>query len=217
MHSPPCCTSKVVSKDFYCRDPAIVAVELLGKRLVRMCKGTRLSGIIVETEAYYGWWDPASRAYGGLKGDLAKTLYGEVGRALIYGVHNQWLLNVVAHPNGDGGAVLIRAVEPCEGLSVMTALRGISNVRLLTNGPGKLTRALMVDKSFHKKPLYTVEYGLWIEEGVKVGFSEVAKSKRIGVSKDLPQELRFYIRGNPYVSKRHSFTQNSPRRQASYP
>lgn len=195
-----------IGKDFYHRDPAMVAIELLGQKLVRVYKGTRLSGIIVETEAYYGKWDPASRAYKGLKGDLARTLYGEVGYALVYGVHRQWLLNVVAHPDNDGGAVLIRALEPCEGLEVMTSITGTSNIYLLANGPGKLTRALMVNKSFHKKPVYTTEHGLWIEEGMRVSPSEIARSNRVGVSKDLPQELRFYINGNPCVSKRRPLT-----------
>ncbi|MEM1915557.1 MAG: DNA-3-methyladenine glycosylase [Candidatus Nezhaarchaeales archaeon] len=202
MHSSIGCVSKIIGRDFYQRDPAVVAAELLGQRLVRVYKGARLSGIIVEAEAYYGKWDPASRAYKSLKGDLAQTLYGEVGRTLVYGVHGQWLLNVVAHSDGDGGAVLIRALEPCEGLEVMMSNIGAKNVYTLTNGPGKLTRALMIDKSFHRKPVYTVEHGLWIEEGVKVSPSRIARSKRIGVSRDLPQELRFYIIGNPFVSKK---------------
>lgn len=199
-------SGKIVSKDFYRRDPAVVAIELLGQRLVRMYEGIRLSGIIVETEAYYGRWDPASRARRSLRGDLAQTLYGEVGCALVYGVHRQWLLNVVAHPDGDGGAVLIRAIEPCEGLEVMASSTGVRDFHSIANGPGKLTKALMIDKSFHKKPLYTTDYGLWIEEGVRVSPSNVARSRRIGVSKDLPQELRFYISGSPCVSRKRPST-----------
>jgi len=191
----------IIDKAFYLRDPAIVAMELLGSLLVRTYNGKRLSGIIVETEAYYGQWDPASRAHKSLRGDLAKTLYGDVGCALVYGVHRQWLLNVVAHAEGDGGAVLIRAIEPVEGLDVMARLRCTNNVRELTNGPGKLTKALAIDKSFHKKPLYTTCFGLWIEKYKAVKPSEIAKSKRIGVSRDLDMPLRFYIKGNPYVSK----------------
>ncbi|MHC1628181.1 MAG: DNA-3-methyladenine glycosylase [Candidatus Nezhaarchaeales archaeon] len=193
--------NELLSKSFYLRDPAVVAIELLGARLVRIYQDYRLSGVIVETEAYYGSWDPASRAHKSMKGDLARTLYGEVGHALIYGFHRQWLLNVVAHPNDDGGAVLIRAIEPFEGIDIMMKLRGIKDVRSLTNGPGKLTRALSIDKSFHKKPLYTMDHGLWIEKGENIDPSSIAKSKRIGVSKDLPQYLRFYVKDNPYVSK----------------
>ncbi len=193
--------NKLLSKSFYLRDPAVVAIELLGARLVRIYQGYRLSGVIVETEAYYGSWDPASRAHRSIKGDLIRTLYDEVGHALIYGVHRRWLLNVVAHPNDDGGAVLIRAIEPFEGIDIMMKLRGIKDVRSLTNGPGKLTRALSIDKSFHKKPLYTMDHGLWIEKGENINPSSITKSKRIGVSKDLPQYLRFYIKDNPYVSK----------------
>jgi len=192
---------KVLAKSFYSEDPALVAERLLGALLVRVYRGVRLSGVIVEVEAYYGSWDPASRAYKSMRGDLARTLYGDVGLALVYGVHKQWLLNVVAHREGDGGAVLIRAIEPLEGIDLMAKLRGVRDLRSLTNGPGRLTRALAVDKSFHKKPLYEETYGLWIEEGFTIDESRIARSKRIGVSKDLDEPLRFYVKDNPYVSR----------------
>ena len=189
----------LVSQEFYCRDPLLVARDLLGKLLVRLWRGERLSGIIVEVEAYYGPEDPASRAR--RSGNLARVMAGECGRALIYGVHGRWLLNVVAHEPGRIGAVLIRALEPREGVEVMVENRGVRDMRLLTSGPGRLTQALGVDKSFHRKPLYEWRYGLWIEEGIEVPGELVARSYRVGVSKDLDEPLRLYVKGNPFVSK----------------
>ncbi len=181
------------------RDPAIVARELLGKLVVRFLS-RRVSCMIVETEAYYGPEDPASRARRG--GDLAKVMAGDVGVALIFGVHGNWLLNVVAHEPDNVGAILIRACEPIEGIEVMIKNIGVNDVKSLTNGPGKLSRALAIDKRFHGLPLYTREHGLWIEYFKDVGNDEIVRSYRVGVSKDLPVKLRFYIKGNPYVSKK---------------
>ncbi len=183
-----------------------MARKLLGKLLVRVWQGRRLSGVIVEVEAYYGADDPASRARRG--GDLARVMAGECGRALIYGVHGKWLFNVVAHEPGRVGAVLVRALEPREGIDLMYGNRGVRDLRLLTSGPGRLTQALAIDKSLHGRPLYTTRYGLWIEPGIEVSEGEVVRSYRIGVSQDLSVPLRLYIRGNPFVSRAR------PRRRA---
>ena len=190
----------ILPKEFYREDPARVAVKLLGKLLVRVYRGERLSGKIVETEAYYGVEDPASRARRG--GNLAQMIYGDVGVALIYGVHRQWLLNVVAHSPGEAGAVLIRAVEPVEGVETMKKLRRALELQLLTSGPGRLTRAMAIDKKLHGKPVYTTAHGLWIEGGEEISERQVAVSHRIGVTEDLPVPLRFYIKGNPFVSRK---------------
>ncbi|MCS7132182.1 MAG: DNA-3-methyladenine glycosylase [Nitrososphaeria archaeon] len=187
-------------REFYLRSPAEVAENLLGKILVRVIDGKRLSCRIVEAEAYYGPEDPASRARRG--GDLKRTMFGDVGIALIYGIHRQWLLNVVAHEEGDPGAVLIRSGEPLDGVELMKELRGVDDPHLLTSGPGRLTKAMCIDKSFHGKPVYVRDYGLWIEEGEDISSDLIAKSHRIGVSDDLPTPLRFYIRDNKYVSRR---------------
>ena len=206
----------VLPKLFYERDPAEVAESLLGKILVRLIDGKRLSGMIVEAEAYYGPEDPASRARRG--GDLRKTMLGEPGVALIYGLHRQWLLNVVSHEPGEAGAVLIRSCEPLEGLDVMRKLRGVQDERLLMAGPGRLTRALAIDKSFHGKPLYVKAHGLWIEEGRKVQRSMIGRSYRIGVSEDLPIPLRFYLKDSRYLSRRQKaadMPQGSPPRRGS--
>jgi len=190
----------IVSKEFYLRDTAMVAVDLLGKLIVRLIDGVRVSCMIVETEAYYGPEDPASRARRG--GGLARVMAGDVGRALIFMVHGNWLFNVVAHEEGGIGAILVRSCQPVEGVEVMIKNRGVSDVRRLTNGPGKLAKALRIDKRFHGKELYTTRHGLWIEYYVNVPKSRIECSHRIGVAEDLPMKLRFYISDNRYVSLR---------------
>jgi len=185
--------------EFYARDPAIVAKELLGMYIVRVLGSKKLVCKIVETEAYYGVEDPASRARRG--GDLARALYDGVGIAIVYGMHRQWLFNIAAHEEGSGGAVLIRACEPIEGIEVMMKLRNTTRLRDLTSGPGRLCKALAIDKSFHWKPVYVEKYGLWIEHGEKIPSDLVCESYRIGVKQDLDRPLRFYIKGNYFVSK----------------
>lgn len=191
----------ILSREFYLNDPEDVALNLLGKLLVREVNGIRISGFIVETEAYYGIWDPASKAHKSLKGDLARTLYGDVGLTLIYGIHGKWLLNIVAHVENNGGAVLIRALEPYEGIEFMMQKSSGGNLLKILSGPGKLCKAMVIDKNLHKKPVYKKDYGIWIEEGRIVRKEEVIRSNRIGVSMDLPKPLRFYIKNNPYVSR----------------
>ena len=190
---------RVIPRDFYRKDPLLVARRLLGQLLVRLWKDVRISGIIVEVEAYYGSEDPASRASRG--GTLAKVMAGECGRALVYGVHGQWLLNVVAHEPGEVGAVLIRALEPLEGIEVMMENRRVRDIRSLTSGPGRLTQALAVDKSFNGKPLYTRNHGLWIEWGCEIRDELIVRSHRVGVREDLNEPMRLYVKDNPFVSR----------------
>ncbi|MDI6805731.1 MAG: DNA-3-methyladenine glycosylase, partial [Candidatus Bathyarchaeia archaeon] len=136
---------RVLPKSFYERNPAIVARELLGKILVRKMDAEGLSGKIVETEAYYGEKDPASKAYKGRKA-FNELMFLDVGRTFIYMVHGNWLLNIVAHEKGDVGAVLIRALKPISGMETMKKNRNVKDIRFLANGPGKLSRALAITK-----------------------------------------------------------------------
>lgn len=192
-------SGKVFRRGFYERDPALVARELLGKLLILESQGGFLGGVIVETEAYYGLEDPASRAYRGMK-EYNRLMWGEPGRVFIYNVHRYWMLNVVAHEPGDVGAVLIRALEPTAGIDVMLANRSVPETRELTSGPGKLTMALGIDKRLHEADV--TEGGGRVYIASEVREIEVGTSHRIGVTTDLPEELRFYVRGNPYLSRR---------------
>jgi DNA-3-methyladenine glycosylase len=195
--------------DFFARDTLNVARDLIGADLVREAtdgKRERRVGRIVETEAYtqtdpafHGWnlYDPETDTV--RREGRAADLFAKPGLAyvyLCYGVH--WLLNVVTEPEGTGGAVLVRALEPVEGIDDMRARRGDRRDRDLTNGPGKLTEAFAVDGAFHRAdltgpPLYFVQRPLPSED-------TIATSSRIGISKGVERPWRFYIDGNRFVS-----------------
>ena len=173
-----------LNKNFFLRDAEIVARELLGKILVRKINNKILKAKIVETEAYYDERDPASRAR--QNGDLRETMLDKEGTILVYGIHNNWLINFVTNEKGKAQAVLLRALEPL-------------NFKGKTNGPGLLTKALKINKKFHKKNICENEE-LWIEDN-KEDF-EIEEAFRIGVKIDLPEKLRFYIKGNKFISRK---------------
>lgn len=192
---------KTLTRDFYTRDPVEVAKDLLNKKIVRRLGHDVLSGKIVETEAYVEN-DIASKTLRRRKvfGHLADV---ECGRAFIYMVHGNWLLNAIAHPRRSVGGVLIRAVEPLEGVEVMRKNRNavnLANLTNLTNGPGKLTKALAIAGDLNGVDLTDRRSYLMITDEKKQVF-EIASSHRIGVARDLPQPLRFFIKGNKFVSK----------------
>lgn len=184
----------VLPKKFYRRDAATVAQELLGCILVKR-DTTPLTGMIVETEAYYGLSDPASRAK---HAKMAAPMWNDAGTAFIYMVHGYWLFNIITMPKGSPSGVLIRAVEPLKGRDVMMERRG-TGISNLTSGPGKFTKAFGIDSSHNGMKVYDRKGVLYIREGRK-NF-EIARSGRIGVREDLPVPLRFYIRGNRFVSR----------------
>jgi DNA-3-methyladenine glycosylase len=189
--------SKPLPLGFYERRPDAVARELLGKTLVRRLDGERLEGVVVETEAYFGLEDPASRAYRGMK-EYNRVMWGEPGRLFVYNVHKYWMLNVVAHePDGVGG-VLFRAVEPKTGIEKMTENRTVSSLRALTSGPGRLSVALGVTRELNGLPVTDPGGAVVVLDAPRV--LDLCASHRVGVKEDLPEELRFYVRGNRFVS-----------------
>lgn len=190
---------ETLQRSFYKKDPAAVAKDLLGKNLVRRLGSNILSGKIVETEAYYGENDLASKAYKGRR-KFNELMFLDVGKTFIYMVHGNWLLNIVAHPRDDVGAVLIRAIEPLRGIETMKKNRNMRNIYNLTNGPGKLTEALAINKELDGVDVTKKDSQVMVTLG-KTEDLQICSSHRIGVKRDLPQELRFYIRGNPFVSK----------------
>jgi DNA-3-methyladenine glycosylase len=191
--------TRVLARNFYERDPALVARGLLGKMLVRRLNSQILCGKIVETEAYYGENDPASKAYKGRK-MFNELMFMDVGKAFIYMVHGNWLLNIVAHSKGEVGAILLRAIEPLQGVEIMMKNRGVRDLSALTSGPGKLTKALAITKKLNGLDVTKEDSELTVAEANLESF-EVVSSHRIGVKFDLPQELRFCIKGNKFVSK----------------
>ncbi len=191
-------SEKILPRSFYGRDTATVAREMLGKRLIRMFEGVSLEGVIVETEAYYGLRDPASRAFRGKK-DYNRLMWGEPGRVFVYNVHRYWMFNVVAHEPGEIGAVLIRALEPTRGLDAMLRNRLVEDHEELTSGPGKLTIALGMGKGLHGQDVTDPGSEVYIVDGEME--HEIGTSRRIGVTRDLERDLRFYVKGSPYVSR----------------
>jgi DNA-3-methyladenine glycosylase len=191
-------SEQALPREFFVRDPAFVARELLGKRLIHRIEGGSLEGVIVETEAYFGLLDPASRAFRGKK-DYNRLMWGEPGRVFVYNVHRYWMFNVVAHEPGEIGAVLIRALEPTIGLDAMLRNRPVEDHEELTSGPGKLTIAFGMDKSLHGHDVTDPESEVYFVDGSLE--HEIGTSRRIGVTRDLDMDLRFFAKGNPYVSR----------------
>ncbi len=179
-----------LGRDFFERYTPDVAVDLLGCRLVRVVEGRRLSGTIVETEAYRGRGDPASHAYSGKTARNA-VMFGEPGHAYVYfsyGFHN--CLNVTTEPPGSPGAVLLRALKPVEGAAEMVENRGERGRFHTADGPGRLTQALGIDRSLNGEDLVTSRR-LFIERGTKPG--RVRRSTRVGVSRGTERRWRFDV------------------------
>jgi DNA-3-methyladenine glycosylase len=166
---------------FFARDTVAVARELLGQQLVRVQAGRRLSGIIVETEAYVGETDLACHARVG-RTPRTTVMYGPPGHAYIYlnyGLH--WLLNIVTERNGFPAAVLIRAIDPTEGLPAMRRRRGGQPDRQLANGPGKLTQALAITGRFHGHDLCQGDSPLFIERADSMADASRLARPRVGI------------------------------------
>jgi DNA-3-methyladenine glycosylase len=191
-----------LERSFYKRDARTVARELLGKYLVYAPPGRRLAGKIVETEAYLGERDMASHAFHG-RTRRTEVMFGEGGHLYVYFIYGLfWLANVVTGEEGTAGAVLLRALEPAEGIEEMAANRGGKDGRLLTSGPARLTCALGIDGALNGADLCGDL--VWIEDsGERIAPSQIVATKRVGVAyakawKD--RRLRFHLAGNKFVS-----------------
>ncbi|MBI6874082.1 DNA-3-methyladenine glycosylase [Clostridium aciditolerans] len=199
---------KKLNREFYSRDTETVAKELLGKILIHEVDGKRLSGKIVETEAYLGIKDKAAHSYGGRRTPRVEVMYGEAGLSyvfIIYGMY--YCFNVVTQKEGIPEAVLIRALEPVGSLDIMANNRfkkdyndlTKTQIKSLTNGPGKLCNALKINKALNGEDL--CDNRLYIVDNDEE--FNIITDKRIGI--DYAEEardylLRFYIENNKYVS-----------------
>lgn len=169
----------ILDRKFYHRDTLRVARELLGKKLLRRVNGLELSGMIVETEAYCGREDSACHAHRG-KTQRNAVMFGKPGHAYVYftyGMH--YMLNLVTEGEGNPCAVLIRAIEPLEGIEAMEARRKRRGADL-TDGPAKLCQALAIDKSLNGWDL-TLGEALWVENYKKIPDHSVITTPRIGI------------------------------------
>ena len=174
----------------------LLAESLIGCVLVRKSPDGLTSGRIVETEAYLPA-DPACHAYSGKTARNA-TLFGPPHRAYVYLIYGtSFCFNLSSEPDGEGAGVLVRALEPLEGLHLMRSRRGVESARDLCRGPGRLCAALDIDRSFDGADLFA-QSGLWLEPGAPR--ARVRRSRRIGLTRAATRRLRFYEAGNPYVS-----------------
>lgn len=190
---------KKLPKEFYMQKSVSAAKNLIGKILVRK-KGKKVySGIIVETEAYTGATDAASHAYNG-KTERNKYMFSEGGVGYVYFTYgNHHCFNVVVEKENTPHAVLIRALEPVEGTGYMKKNRRTQDIYNLASGPGKLTKAFEIDLKLNGVDLQGDE--LFIAEPPQKLNYKTAKSKRIGITKNIDKLYRFYAAGNSFVSR----------------
>ena len=187
-------------------DTVALARYLIGKLLVRQLPEGVVSGRIVETEAYVVG-DAAGHAFRGMT-PRNRSLFLKRGHAYIYRAYgSSYLLNVSSEPPGIGAGVLIRALEPLEGIPIMQLNRGTERVRELARGPGKLAVAMRVDRRLDGLDLCR-EGPLWLGPGDREP-GKIGQSVRIGVSRDANRLLRFYLRDNPFVSGPRSLNHDS--------
>lgn len=194
-------------REFYTRPSVLtVARDLLGKLLVVPARGGgRVSGVIVETEAYRAPRDRASHAYAGRRTRRTETMYAVGGTAYVYFVYGMYhQFNVVTGVEDVAHAVLVRALEPVEGIELMRGRRGERPDRKLTSGPGTLCVALAIDRSHDRADLLGDR--VWLEEGpTRIRAASIASGPRIGIDyagEWAAKPWRFWLRGNPHVSRR---------------
>lgn len=191
-------------KKFYQRDAIDVARDLLGQLLVhQLSDGTRLSGRIVETEAYLGAEDPAAHSYGGRRTPRTEPMFGEPGLSyvyFIYGIHH--CFNVVAADRDVPEAVLIRALEPIDGVERMLPPSKEIPPHLVANGPGKLCLALSLGREQNALDM-TTSQELWIEADQSIPDHQVIEGARVGIGNQhdaVHWPLRFGIKNHPCLS-----------------
>ncbi len=200
---------KALSQAFYARPARTVARDLLGKLLVSQDRGRRISGIIVETEAYCDSDEPDLACHGarnrGRPTPRTEVMFGPAGYAYVYftyGMH--WMFNIVTGEPGQANAVLLRALQPVEGMELMAERRYRDHAEL-TNGPAKLSQALGIDKSLNGAYLCSADSVIWLEVGIEVDSDAIASGPRIGLGKT-PEpwksiSWRYWLQGNAWVSR----------------
>ncbi|MCU0406186.1 MAG: DNA-3-methyladenine glycosylase [Ignavibacteriaceae bacterium] len=197
---------KKLKKSFYRKEVVVVARELLGKVIVKSNGKENLAGKIVEVEAYHGDIDEAAHSYGGIteRNEIMFEAGGYLYVYFTYGAHH--CCNVVTGKKGQGTAVLIRAVEPVFGLERMIKnrfgrkLKNEKEIFNLTSGPGKVCQAFKLDRSHSGTDLTGDK--IFILDGVKIKSKDIGISKRIGITRSVDLPWRFFIKDNPYLSRK---------------
>jgi DNA-3-methyladenine glycosylase len=193
----PDSTIRVLSRAALPSDTVALARYLIGKIVVREAEAGRMSGRIVETEAYV-IGDAACHAHRGMT-PRNRALFLARGHAYVYFIYgNFFMLNVAGERPGVGAGVLIRALEPLEGIDLMQKNRSVTRLEDLARGPGRLCQALKIDRRLDGVDLCH-KGALWLgADGKRAG--TIAVSTRIGLNVEADRELRFFVRGSPYVS-----------------
>lgn len=195
----------ILGPDFYQRDTIRVARKLLGTFLVTDLPGGKTIGRIVETEAYLSLKDPASHSHNG-ETKRNRTMFGPAGQIYVYFIYGMYYcVNVVTAKEGIGEAVLIRALEPIKGIPLMQKRRNTENLSNLCSGPGKLTQAMGISKELNGANLSGPQIYIMSPDSFP-GFpapqeGEISTSTRIGISAGADSLLRFYIKGNKFLSR----------------
>jgi len=198
----------ILSQKFYSRPTVQVAKDLIGQILVHDSPQGIAAGRIVEVEAYLPKDDPGCHASRG-KTPRNEVMFGPAGHAYVYFCYgNHFLFNVVTEKEGRPGAVLLRALEPVKGMDLMANRRGNFQVNdlSLTNGPGKLVQAIGIDRSHNKIPVW--KKPLFIQ-AVKRD-QGIGVTTRIGITEGSELPLRFFLKGNPYLSVKPGADRPSP-------
>ena len=199
-------STKKLKKSFYRREVIVVARDLLGKVLVKSNGKEILAGKIVEVESYHGDNDEASHSYGGItkRNEIMFEAGGYLYVYFTYGAHH--CCNVVTGKKGQGTAVLIRAIEPIIGLNRMIKnrferkLKNEKEIFNLTSGPGKVCQAFKLDRSHSGTDLTGNK--IFILNGEKIKSRDIGISKRIGITRSVDLPWRFFIKDNPYLSRK---------------
>ncbi|MGM9926546.1 MAG: DNA-3-methyladenine glycosylase [Bacillus sp. (in: firmicutes)] len=193
-------SSPILPKEFFNKPTLQLAKELLGCLLVKESESGLTSGYIVETEAYMGPQDRAAHSFNNRRTKRTEIMFATAGHIYTYVMHTHCLVNVVSNTIDIPEAILIRAIEPVDGIELMKQRRGIEQIKNLTNGPGKLTKAMNITMSDYGHTFYdsslTIQQGFTpkaISEGTRIGI------QNSGEAKDYP--WRFWITDNPYVSR----------------
>ncbi len=193
---------KVSPQSFYRQPTITVASRILGCILRHVQPQGTTAGRIVETEAYLSG-DPAARSFRG-KTERNAVLFGPPGHAhvyLVYGLH--LCFNIVTGDEGTGEAILIRALEPCEGISLMGARRGTTDLKRLCSGPGRLTKALNITRACNGKPVYKEQLQVGtVDDEYHIKDEDIVQAERVGITHARERPLRFYVKGSGYVSGR---------------
>ncbi len=194
-----------LARTFFNSSAAIVAPRLLGHILVRETPEGTMTSLIVETEAYV-IDDPACHGYGGERA-RNRSMYGPPGHAYVYFIYGvYWCVNAVCRPKGIAEAVLIRAVEPLAGIVLMREHRPVAHDKQLTNGPGKLSTALEIDRALDGCDLCDTQSPLWVARNPEhkklvLDKGPMITTTRIGITKAAHLPLRFYLGGSAWVSR----------------